>query len=130
MPTAKKKMPDLDAKYAERIRANRAARKVYPFPMFGREWHATNGQSVVAIMDSVTDETGQGFIDLCLSMLVEEEQEAFHAELRQPGIDAEILLEILNDLMEIASGGRPTVPLPASSTTSRTTRPAGQSKAN
>lgn len=128
MPT--KKVANLDELFADRIQANVDARKVVPFEMFGQEWHATDGQSVVAIMDAVGDESGQGFIELCVSFLVDEEREAFHAALKRPGIDAEILLEILNRLTELVADGRPTEPSAASSRTSRTTRRAGASKAS
>lgn len=125
MPT-KPKVADLDALFADRIQSNADARKIHPFKMFGRDWHATDGQSLVAAVDAFGDETGQGLIDLCVSFVVDDEQDDFRQALKTPGINADIFIEILNTLTELVAEGRPTEPSAASSPTSRTTKRAGR----
>jgi hypothetical protein len=91
--------------------------------ILGRTWHITNGGSVTILLGAFDANIGGGnVLSYVLSLVVPEEQADFHDVLdATPGMDAEILLEIANEMAERIQGF-PTESPSASSRSSRTPR--------
>lgn len=72
-------MPDLDAMAAA---GREKAKEVYPFKYLGREWHARTAVPFGKLVESISgDVTLDSALDAIVQYLVEDEREAFRAEI-------------------------------------------------
>ncbi len=109
---------DLDAQYAERF-AKKAKGIVYvPVTLFGRDWRVSTETNVFAALAG-GDGDAKAILRMTRNVVHPEERDEFASTLMsQEGMDAEIMLDLLNSLTEVAAE-RPTKS-PAASSAGRT----------
>lgn len=120
---------DLDALFGDRIAKNVRDAYVTKMTLFGREWHITDASSAVGALEALAG-NDDAVLDYMLSFFVPDEQEEFRVLARRcQGLDANIVSDMLNKIIEKVSD-RPTEPSPRSSGTSQPQKSQRRSTAN
>jgi len=117
MPTV-----DLDTQYGPRLAKQQKAQTYVSVKLFGREWRVVTQQNVFTALAGGGGDP-QAILSLISNIVHPDERDDFRMTLmKQEGMDAPILLDILNSLTEVAAE-RPTSS-PAGSSGGRRVTPA------
>lgn len=111
---------DLDALLADDIAKAVKATKFNMITLFGKKWRITTEPNVFAALAGSYGDV-QALVSMIVNIVHPEEREEFHkALLSAQGINADVLMKLLNGLVE-AAAERPTKSPSGSSGGSRTT---------
>lgn len=119
---------DLDAQLADAFAAAEKKRKYNKVKLFGREWRVTTEPNTYAALAGSYGDV-EALVTMLTNIVHPDERQDFHkALLSFENLDADVLMEILNGLVEVA-GERPTKSSSGSSPSRGKTRVASRKSA-